>query len=60
MELLVWARIRESIEAAGRVALVTIVSTRGSAPREPGARMIVRPDGSFTGTIGGGKLEYQI
>ncbi|MFM8701226.1 MAG: xanthine dehydrogenase accessory protein XdhC, partial [Hyphomicrobiales bacterium] len=46
--------------AAGRVALVTIVSTRGSAPREPGARMIVRPDGSFTGTIGGGKLEYQI
>ena len=60
MSLPVWSRIKESVAAAGRVALVTIVSTRGSAPREAGTRMVVRPDGSFSGTIGGGALEYRI
>lgn len=60
MTMYVWRRISEGIDEVGRVALVTIVSTRGSAPREAGARMIVRPDGSFSGTIGGGALEYQI
>jgi xanthine dehydrogenase accessory factor len=37
---------------------VTVVSTRGSAPREPGAGMLVRPDG-ILGTIGGGALEWE-
>lgn len=60
MSLPVWRRIRQSIADEGRAALVTIVSTRGSVPREAGARMVVRPDGSFTGTIGGGALEYRI
>ena len=32
---------------------------RGSAPREAGARMVVLSDGGFTGTIGGGALEWQ-
>ena len=60
MSLPVWSRIKEGVAAAGRAALVTIVSTRGSAPREAGTRMIVRPDGSFSGTIGGGALEYHV
>lgn len=60
MSLPVWSRISESVAAAGRAALVTIVSTRGSVPREAGTRMVVRPDGSFSGTIGGGALEYHI
>lgn len=37
--------------------LVTVTSTRGSAPREAGAHMIVA-DKSVRGTIGGGQLEY--
>lgn len=40
--------------------LVTITHVAGSAPRELGTRMIVKSDGSFFGTIGGGKLEQQI
>jgi xanthine dehydrogenase accessory factor len=47
-------------EAGKEAALVTIVSTTGSTPREEGAKMLVRPDGSIAGTIGGGSLESQV
>ena len=54
-----WRRIVDTIERDGRVAVVTVAATKGSAPREAGARMIVQPDGGFTGTIGGGTLEWR-
>jgi xanthine dehydrogenase accessory factor len=46
--------------ARGRepVALVTVLSTEGSAPRRAGTRMAVTAAGSI-GTIGGGALEYR-
>ena len=44
----------------GEAALATIVSASGSTPREEGAKMLVRPDGSISGTIGGGSLEAKI
>jgi xanthine dehydrogenase accessory factor len=44
----------------GEAALVTIVSTTGSTPREEGAKMLVKADGSIIGTIGGGGLEAQV
>jgi len=47
-------------EEGKEAALVTIVSTTGSTPREEGAKMLVRPDGSIAGTIGGGSLEAQV
>ena len=40
------------------VARVTVIALRGSAPREPGASMLVSLDGTL-GTIGGGRLEWQ-
>jgi xanthine dehydrogenase accessory factor len=42
----------------GPAALVTILATEGSAPRGPGARMVVTETG-LAGTIGGGALEHQ-
>jgi xanthine dehydrogenase accessory factor len=42
----------------GPAALVTILATEGSAPRRPGARMVVTETG-LAGTIGGGALEHQ-
>ena len=46
---------------AGQVgALATIVSARGSTPREVGAKMLIRSDGSIFGTIGGGALENAV
>lgn len=56
----VWTHIADSLEACGACALVTVVQVDGSAPREEGARMVVRPDASFFGTIGGGTLELEI
>ncbi len=52
-------RLIEAIEAEGAAALVTLAETAGSAPREAGARMVVRPSGGFYGTIGGGELEFE-
>ncbi|WP_100412628.1 xanthine dehydrogenase accessory protein XdhC [Acidovorax sp. 69] len=43
---------------AGPACLVTVESTQGSVPREPGAWMAVFADG-LVGTIGGGHLELQ-
>jgi xanthine dehydrogenase accessory factor len=55
----VWPRVLAGLDRYGRVAVVTVAATRGSAPREAGARLIVHPDGGFTGTIGGGTLEWR-
>ena len=41
-------------------ALVTLVSRKGSAPREVGTKMIVLKDGTMIGTIGGGCVESNI
>ncbi len=58
--MLVWQRLLNAIDRHGKAALATLVETRGSAPREAGARMVVQPDGGFTGTIGGGTLEWRV
>jgi len=54
-----WATIAGALARHGRCAMVTVVDTQGSAPRDAGARMIVMPDGGFHGTIGGGALEWR-
>ncbi|MEJ8573235.1 xanthine dehydrogenase accessory protein XdhC [Microbaculum marinum] len=55
----IWTRLSRIVRIQGRGALVTVLDIRGSAPREAGARMIVAPDGSFSGTVGGGQLEWE-
>ncbi len=37
--------------------IVTMAQSRGSAPQEPGAKMLVTMEGHHSGTIGGGKVE---
>jgi xanthine dehydrogenase accessory factor len=53
--------IFEELVAARRegmsCVLATIAATRGSVPRQAGSKMIVYPDGTISGTIGGGKFE---
>jgi len=48
----------EALEKGEAAVLVTVVAVEGAAPREPGAKMLVFPDGRVEGTIGGGALEY--
>ena len=55
----VWSTIYAALKRNEYCAMASVVEVRGSAPREAGARMVVLRDGGFTGTIGGGALEWQ-
>jgi xanthine dehydrogenase accessory factor len=55
-----WARIAAILASHGRAARVVVAATRGSTPREIGAALVMRPDGGFHGTIGGGALEWRL
>ena len=55
----IWTRLAAILADNDQAALITILSVRGSAPREAGTRMIVTGDGSYSGTIGGGQLEWE-
>jgi xanthine dehydrogenase accessory factor len=51
----------ERVLRAGRpVAYTALVETRGSTPQKAGAAMLVFPDGSQTGTLGGGCVEAEV
>jgi xanthine dehydrogenase accessory factor len=52
------ATLRDALAAEGRAVLITVAATRGSAPREAGAPMIVTAQ-HLHGTIGGGHLEFE-
>ena len=56
----IFREITRALERGESVALATIVKVSGSAPRKEGAKILVRPDGSTVGTIGGGPLENTV
>lgn len=47
------------LQLGERVALATVVETRGSTPQKVGARVLVRGDGGSLGTLGGGAVEAE-
>ena len=53
------AHARERAARGEASILVTVCCVAGSAPREPGTKMLVWPDGQI-GTVGGGNLEFVI
>lgn len=49
------------LSAEGRAFVVaTVIESAGSTPQKPGSKMVVLPDGSLRGTVGGGAIEMQI
>ena len=56
----VYTEIARCLEQGVPVALATVAAARGSTPRKPGAKMVIKPDGSFCGTIGGGRGEAEV
>ena len=41
-------------------ALCTVIESQGSTPRHAGSKMLVYPDGTIVGTVGGGELENRV
>lgn len=52
-----FARMERCLDSGAPAALATVAEATGSTPRGEGARMIVLPDGSLFGTVGGGCVE---
>jgi xanthine dehydrogenase accessory factor len=48
------------LSSGKRGALATVVRVSGSVPQEPGARLLLAPDGTTTGTVGGGAVERAV
>ena len=56
----IYTQITAAFEAGESVALATVAQTLGSTPRKAGAKMVIRADGSFAGTVGGGCGEAEV
>jgi xanthine dehydrogenase accessory factor len=53
-------QLEGSLRAGQPVAYTALVETRGSTPQKAGATMLVFPDGSQAGTLGGGCVEAEV
>jgi xanthine dehydrogenase accessory factor len=56
----IFTQISDLLSNGRPVALCRIIQQTGSAPRATGVNCLVLDDGSLRGTIGGGRLEYEV
>lgn len=56
----IYTEIANALEAKEQLALATIINRVGSAPREAGAKYLVKKDGTPIGSIGGGCVEADV
>ncbi len=55
-----YQRLRQLLGSGDQAVTATVVESKGSTPREPGAKMLIRSDGTTEGTIGGGCGEADV
>ena len=53
----VYEAILAVMRGGEEACVLTVIEARGSTPREVGAKLLLRADGSTVGTIGGGPME---
>ena len=56
----VFHEARNSLDQGDPLVVATVVRTKGSTPQKPGAKLLVRKDGTGVGTLGGGCVEGDI
>ncbi len=56
----IYTQLPQIIKDGRQAVLCLVTKTTGSTPRHAGSKMLVMPDGSFTGTIGGGEIEARV
>jgi len=56
----IYSEIVKALENKEKVALATLISRVGSAPRAIGAKYLIRGDGTSSGSIGGGCVEAEV
>lgn len=56
----IYSEIQELVKRNETAAVATLISISGSTPRGQGAKMLIRRDGSISGSVGGGILEGRV
>ena len=56
----IYSEIVKALEKKEKVALATLITRVGSAPRAVGAKYLVKGDGTSLGSIGGGCVEAEV
>src|SRR2546430_11961421 len=54
------ADVTAALDAQRDCVFCSLVETRGSTPQKAGAAMLVYPDGTQAGTLGGGCVEAEV
>ena len=54
------AALLSVLARGGRGALASVIRTGGSTPQTVGARLLLAPDGTRVGTVGGGAIEHAV
>ena len=52
-------KVESAVQEGRHGVMVTIAEKSGSSPRGVGSKMFVEPSGHITGSIGGGKVEFE-
>ncbi|MGZ3525308.1 MAG: XdhC family protein, partial [Thermodesulfobacteriota bacterium] len=56
----IYSEIVKALEKKEKVALATLITRVGSAPRAVGAKYLIKGDGTSLGSIGGGCVEAEV
>lgn len=56
----VFEKASDELKKGDKLVVATVVRTKGSTPQKPGAKLLVREDGTGVGTLGGGCVEGDI
>jgi xanthine dehydrogenase accessory factor len=55
-----YREMRRALGAGEQSVLVRIIRKLGSAPRAAGSSLLLKADGGFVGSVGGGRLEHDV